>query len=55
LIDGWDPSDYAEAADSILSDEELASRLSKGGIEHAEQYSWDATANRFLELYDGII
>ena len=55
LIDGWDASDYAEAADSILSDEELASRLSKGGIEHAEQYSWDATANRFLELYDGII
>jgi D-inositol-3-phosphate glycosyltransferase len=55
LIDGWDPSDYAAAADLILSDEELASRLSKGGIEHAELFSWDVTANRFLELYDGMI
>ena len=55
LIDGWDPSDYAAAAASILSDEELASRLSEGGIEHAEQFSWDATANRFIELYDGMV
>ena len=55
LIEGWDPSDYAAAAASILRDEELASRLSKGGIEYAEQFSWEATANRFIELYEGMV
>ncbi len=54
LIDGWDPADYAEAAGAILLDSELAGRLGKGGIEHADRFSWDATANRFFELYDGI-
>jgi D-inositol-3-phosphate glycosyltransferase len=55
LIEGWDPSDYTAAAASILRDEELASRLSKGGIEYAEQFSWEATANRFIELYEGMV
>ncbi|MFW2340504.1 MAG: glycosyltransferase [Acidimicrobiia bacterium] len=54
LIDGWDPADYAEAAGAVLLDSELAVRLGKGGIEHADRFSWDATANRFFELYDGI-
>ncbi|NNC40788.1 MAG: glycosyltransferase [Acidimicrobiia bacterium] len=55
LVEGWNPSDYAAAAASILRDEELASRLSKGGIEYAEQFSWEATANRFIELYEGTV
>ena len=37
LIDGWDPADYAEAAGAILLDSELAGRLGKGGIEHADR------------------
>ena len=54
LIDGWDPADFASAVCAILSDSELAARLSKGGIEHSGLFSWRSTANRFLELYDGI-
>jgi D-inositol-3-phosphate glycosyltransferase len=55
LIDGWDPADFAAAAAPILGNAELAARLSKGGVEHAGQFSWEATAKRFFELYDGIL
>ncbi len=54
LIDGWDPADFASAVCAVLGDSELAARLSKGGIEHSGLFSWRSTANRFLELYDGI-
>ncbi len=55
LVDGWNPADYAAAVNTVLDDGELAMRLSKGGIEHADHFSWEATANRFFELYDGIL
>ena len=54
LVDGWDPEDHAAAVLDILDDPELAARLSAGAIEHAERFSWDATAVRLLELYGGI-
>jgi D-inositol-3-phosphate glycosyltransferase len=54
LVDGWDPEDHAAAALEILDDPDLAVRLSRGAIEHAERFSWDATATRLLELYAGI-
>ena len=54
LIEGHEPAKYAAAIDSVLTDGELAGRLSAGAIEHSERFSWDATVLRFLELYDGI-
>lgn len=54
LIDGWDPADFAEAAGRVLADEALARRLGEGAVRHAETFSWDATADRLLELYRGI-
>ena len=54
LVDGRDPRDYACLVDRILGDAELAAKLSAGAVDHAEQFSWDATADRFLELYAGI-
>ncbi len=54
LVDGWDPDDHAAAALRILTDAELARRLSSGAVEHAERFSWEATATRLLELYSGI-
>ena len=32
----------------------LATDLANGAIVKARTYSWPATADRFLELYDGI-
>ncbi len=54
LVDGWDPVDYAGAALAILTDPDLAARLGAGAVEFAETFSWQATADRLLELYRGI-
>lgn len=55
LVKGWDPVDWAAALGSILTDPALASRLGAGAREHAERFSWPATADRLLELYSGIV
>ena len=54
LVDGWDPSDYAEHVLDILMDAKLAERLSAGAVKFSDGFSWDATADRLLELYAGI-
>ena len=53
LVDGWDAREYAAAVKEILEKPSLASRLSAGGIRHAEMFSWEGTADRLLELYTG--
>ena len=55
LVDGWDPKDHAEAVIRVLSDAKLAARLSSGALRWSERFSWDSTANRFLELYEGAV
>ena len=54
LMQGWDPGDYADAAISILSDPVEHERLRSGAVVMSQRFSWDATADRLLELYDGI-
>ncbi len=54
LVDGWDPADHAAAALSILTDAVLSDRLRDGALEWSKRFSWDATADRFLELYAGV-
>ncbi len=54
LVDGWEPADYAKRITAILCDRNLAESLSTGAIAHAGAFSWDLTASRLLELYDGI-
>ncbi|MDJ0924604.1 MAG: glycosyltransferase [Acidimicrobiia bacterium] len=54
LVSGYDPADYASAIDRVLRDEVLAARLRAGAVDHAARFSWEATVNRLLELYDGI-
>ncbi len=55
LVSGWNPVSFAAAIHRILEDDAYAASLSKGAVAHAAQFSWEATANRLLELYDGII
>jgi len=54
LIDGWNPGDYASKVIDVLSDEALGERLSAGAAKFSENFSWDSTADRLLELYAGI-
>lgn len=55
LVDGWDPEDHANAVIRVLSDPKLSARLSAGALRWSERFSWDSTANRFLELYEGAV
>lgn len=54
LVDGHDPAVYAEAIDRILTDAGLAAEMRSSAITFSERFSWRATADRLLELYDGI-
>jgi D-inositol-3-phosphate glycosyltransferase len=54
LIDGYHPEEWAKAVDAVVGDDDTAARFSRGAEKHAEQFSWDATADRLLELYSGI-
>ncbi len=54
LVDGADPAGFAAAAGRVLTDGRLAERLSAGAVKNAESFSWETTADRFLELYAGI-
>jgi D-inositol-3-phosphate glycosyltransferase len=54
LVDGHNPADYATALDRVLTDDEFATRLSAGALEHSQRFSWETTVSRLLELYEGI-
>ena len=54
LIDGWDPSDYAEALVRVLTEPSLSESLAHGAVHHAERFAWERTTYRLIELYAGI-
>lgn len=54
LMAGYDPARWAAAVEVILDDPATAERLGRGAEKHADQFSWEATADRLLELYAGI-
>jgi len=55
LVDGWNPADYAEALDRLLSDNGLRNKMSEAAVVWAKRFSWDATVRRYLELYKGVL
>ena len=55
LVDGWDPADYAEVLDRLLSDDGLRKKMSEAAVVWAKRFSWDATVRRYLELYKGVL
>ena len=54
LVDELDPAAFAAALRAIIDHPSFAARLSDGALAFSERFSWDATAARLLELYDGI-
>ncbi|GAB3713974.1 glycosyltransferase [Mariniluteicoccus flavus] len=45
---------WAAALRVILRDEQAYARLSRGAIEHAARFTWEATAQRLVDLYAGL-
>jgi D-inositol-3-phosphate glycosyltransferase len=55
LVPGHDPAHYAAALESILFDPVRAAELSAGAVRRAAEFSWEATVDRLLELYRGMV
>ena len=51
-IAGHDPAAYAEALTRIIDDPELARSMGRAGRRVAEAYSWEATADKLLAVYE---
>jgi D-inositol-3-phosphate glycosyltransferase len=55
LVDHHDPRAFAVAVGAILDHPSFAERLATGGVEFSKKFSWDATTERLLELYGGLL
>ena len=55
LIDGHDPSLYAERIGRLLADTELAQQMGRRGRLLAQRFSWTRTADRLEGLFDRVI
>jgi D-inositol-3-phosphate glycosyltransferase len=54
LVDGADPKAFATAMGAIIAHPGFAERLSQGAVAFSQKFSWEATTDRMLELYEGI-
>lgn len=54
LVDGYNPEAWAEAVLRVIEDQTISRELSAGAVAHSEKFSWQASADRLLELYSGI-
>jgi D-inositol-3-phosphate glycosyltransferase len=54
LVDNYDPKAFSVALAAILDHKSFRERLSDGAVSYSQKFSWDSTAIRLLELYDGI-
>jgi D-inositol-3-phosphate glycosyltransferase len=52
LVEGHEAHDWAVALTRLLDDDELRVRLEVGALRQARLFSWDATADRTLEVYE---
>lgn len=55
LVDGRDPNVFAEAFGQILGDRHTREAMSHKAVEHAAAFSWQATAEKTLEVYAAAI
>jgi D-inositol-3-phosphate glycosyltransferase len=55
LVDGHDPRSFAAAAGAVLDHPDFQRRLAVGASRFAARFSWRASTDRLLGLYDEII
>jgi D-inositol-3-phosphate glycosyltransferase len=52
LVDGHDPSVWAEALETLVIDDDARIAMGAAAPGHAAVYSWDATVERMKGVYD---
>jgi len=51
LINGHETTDWSAGLEGLLDDPDRRAALSRKGVEHASQFSWERTTDRLLEVY----
>jgi glycogen synthase len=52
LVETGNVASLASALARVLADSRLAARLTASGREHAQRFSMDALADRYIEMYE---
>lgn len=55
LVDGHNPHDWAHALEKYIADDNLQANLSRGALDHAAKFSWEATTEKLIEVYQEAI
>ena len=55
LVDGHNPHDWAHVLERYFADVKLQEKLSAGALDHAAKFSWEATTERLIEVYEEAI
>jgi len=54
LVDPSSPEAFAEAIMKVLGSPEFARKLSEKGLERASKYTWHKTAEKTMNIYQGV-
>ena len=52
LVDTHEPRDWAASLRRLIDDPDLVERLGRGAVAHAQEFSWEHTAERTLLAYE---
>ena len=55
LIEGWDPVEYAQAVDYLLSNPFMTTEIAMNAVDRAQTYTWGQTATRLQEIYQSVL
>jgi D-inositol-3-phosphate glycosyltransferase len=51
LVDGHATTDWTDAVEALLRDDERRLALGAAAVQHASQFGWSATTDRLLDVY----
>ena len=55
LVKGWNPAEYAEAVDYLLSNPFKSTEIAMNAVDKAQTYTWGQTAGRLYEIYQSVL
>jgi len=55
LIEGWDPVEYAQVIDYLLSNPFKSTEIAMNAVDRAQTYTWGQTARRLQEIYQSVL
>ena len=55
LIKGWDPVEYAQVVDYLLSNPFKTTEIAMNAVDRAQTYTWGQTATRLQEIYQSVL